>query len=650
MGFLFSLFFIVGVICLLLYEKEGLGAKIGFGLNAVVSFFASVYFLSNLHQSQSFTLFGNFLFSPSFVATPLENFFCFLVCFMGFLGSIFSLSYAKVYEKKANISLFASMYSFFILTMLMTITSDNVFSFLLLWEIMTLLSAMLIMINDKQGAGHTIMVYLGVAQFGAFCLLGALLIMGQGANSFVFLDFKNLHLSPLLNNIAFILLFIGFGSKAGLWPFHFWLKKAYALAPSNVCALMSGVMIKVGIFAFIKFSLYLNLSSWIVYMVLFFASMSVIIGALYAAVQENAKSAIAYSTCENAGIIFLGIGSGLYGYSQNLPLLASLGFVGALFHMLNHATFKSLMFFACGSVYKSCGSNDMNLMGGFARKMPKVAFGFLIATMAMVALPPLNGFTSEWLTYKSLLLGGIENSPDARFFFIFAILFLAVGGTVALFAFVKVYGAIFSGLPRDKNIYEKVKESNISMLIPIFILALCCIGFGLSAKFIATNLSAIINHKITLPYALNGQELISLPTLTLIFALALLVALAGLFLFKANFSKARITEPWASGYKYDTNMQIGSRPFSGDLRHILKFFYRQKKIIEQDGYFGRVRYENKIQDIWWNFVDKYIIKTNSKIAHKIGVFQNGQTNIYAGYILIYMGLMFVISYYLLGGF
>ncbi len=648
-AYLFLGLFVSGLVPLFLYKHEKLGAFVGFTLSACVSLFGAFYFLFTLNEPKSYELFGSFLFSPHFVAGSLENFFCFLVSFISALGAIFSLSYAKSYEKKANLSFFSSMYSFFILAMLLVITSDNVFSFLLLWEVMTLLSALLIMINDGKKAAHTIMVYLGVAQVGAFCLVGALVIMGTSAGSFVFSDFGSLKLSPFFNSLAFILLFIGFGSKAGLWPFHFWLKEAYKQAPSNVCALMSGVMIKVGIFAFIKFSLYLSLSVELIYMMLFFAGASVVIGALYAAVQENAKSAVAYSSCENAGIIFLGLGAGFYGHIEQIPALTTLGFVGALFHILNHATFKSLLFFGCGSVYAQCGTNDMNKLGGLARKMPKTALAFLIATIAITALPPLNGFASEWITYKSLLLGGAGDGVGVRFFFIFGILFLALGGTVALFAFVKVYGAMFSGFARDKSIYENVKESDIAMLIPLFILAIACIGFGLNAKSIALSLTNVFNELLaTAP--LSPKDFISLPTVVLIFLLCLGVGLIGLVLFKANFTKARISEPWASGYKYDTNMQIGSHPFSGDLRHILKFFYRHKtSVIEQDGYFGKVSYKSETEDVWWSFVDKYIVKFTCKIADKIGIFQSGQTNIYAGYILLYMGIMFVIAYYFLGG-
>ncbi len=649
MSVLFFLFFVCGMIPLFLYKQPQKGAKLGFGLSSCVSLFSTLFFLFTMQEVKEFVLFGNFLFSPKFIATSFENFFCFLVSFIACLGSLFSLSYAKVYEKKANLSFFASMYNFFILSMLLVITSDNVFSFLLLWEVMTLLSACLIMINDKKNAGHTIMVYLGVAQFGAFCLVGALVIMGYGAGSFVFSDFANLNLTPTLNTLVFILLFVGFGSKAGLWPFHFWLKEAYAQAPSNVCALMSGVMIKVGIFAFIKFSLFLKLTSALSFIVIFFGGMSVVIGALYAAVEENSKSAVAYSSSENAGIIFLGLGAGIYGYSEHIPMLTTFGFVGALFHILNHASFKSLMFFGCGSVYKQCGTNNLNRLGGLARKMPKTAFCFLIATIAITALPPLNGFASEWITYKSLLLGGASEGVGERFFFIFGILFLALGGTLALFAFVKVYGAIFSGFGRDKSIYENAKESDGVMLIPLFILAVSCIGLGLNAKTIGIGLSNLVSLRLSTP-PLHVQDILSLPILVLIFLLALLVGFIGLILFKANFAKARMTEPWASGYKYDTNMQIGSHPFSGDLRYIMKFFYRHKtSIIEQDGYFGKVIYKSETEDVWWSIVDKYIVKTACKTADKIGIFQHGQTNIYAGYILIFMSIMFIVAYYFLGG-
>ncbi len=644
---IFFLFFLSGLISLLLYKKPVLGAVVGFGLSFIVSIFSFFFFILHVNEINSFTLFGNFLFSPKFISSPLENFFVVLVSFISIFTSFFGIGYARTYEKIANLSVYASMYNFFILSMLLTITSDNVFSFMLLWEVMTLLSAMLIMVHDKENSTKTIMTYLGVAQVGAFGILIALALMGAYAGGFYFADFANLKVSPLMSVFIVVLLFIGFGSKAGLWPFHFWLKDTYLQAPSNVAALMSGVMIKVGIFAFIKFILFLPLHVISAYMLLLVGSISVVVGALYAAVENETKSAVAYSTCENAGIIFLGIGAGVYGLASSSNSIALLGFLAALFHTINHATFKSLLFLGTGFVYANAKTNNMDKLGGIAKKAPMVAFSFLVGTIAITALPPLNGFASEWLTYKSLLGGGVSGEVASRFAFIFAILFLAFGGVVALFAFAKVYGAIFSGLPRDKKIYKKINEDNVYLKLPLMGLAFTCIILGLGFTHIVAFINSILSQKLGFVSA-SEVDTLNLPLLVLIFILCLVVGYIGLILFKANFKKARITEPWASGYKYDNNMQIASNSFSGDLRRIFKFFYRHKtKVIEQDGYFGKVVYKSQTEDFIHSWVDKYIVSYIDRFAHFLQGFQNGIAGVYTAYILIYLCAMLVYTNYFL---
>jgi len=222
--------------------------------------------------------------------------------------SLFSFDYARFYEKKANLAVFASLFNAFILSMLLVIASDNVFSFMLLWELMTLISALLILVNDGEGAGKNVMIYLGIAQIGAFCLMVALLIMASVAGTFEFSKFDNLNIGFGMSFTLFTLLLLGLGSKAGMFPFHVWLPIAYCQSPSNASALMSGVMIKVALFAFIKFSLLLPQFAQFGYLLILIGALSCIFGIIYALVSNDYKASIAYSSCENVGIIFLGLG------------------------------------------------------------------------------------------------------------------------------------------------------------------------------------------------------------------------------------------------------------------------------------------------------------------------------------------------------
>lgn len=646
---IYSLFLIVGFIGLLCYKCKFGAIYVSFGACALICLFSMVYFLTHINVDQSFILGGHFLFSPKFHLNPLGNFFSFVVSFVGFASSLYALNYAKGYEKKASLGVFACLFNFFMLSMLLVISADNVFSFMVLWELMTLISALLIMINDDKGADKSVMIYLGIAQVGAFCLVGALLIMGHFAGSFEFADFVNLksNLPTFMSAIIFILLLIGFGSKAGMWPFHVWLPLAHPAAPSNVSALMSGVMIKVALFALIKFCLFLPISTSFGIALVILGAASSLFGVLYALCQHDYKSLLAYHSVENIGIILLGLGAGFYGLASGNTVIASLGFLAGFYHILNHATFKGLLFLSAGSVLHATGTRDMEVLGGLAKKMPYTAVFFFIGSMAITALPPLNGFMSEWITYKSLLLGGSQHYILARFVFSLSIVALALTGVLAVMCFVKVYSVIFGGTPRKEEYFKKAHEQPFFMLLGMGVLALGCIGFGIGAKYL---ISFIINPVLSISQ--NGSNLglenfVSTPLIAFILVISAILPFILLMIFKANLQKPRETDPWACGFKYSQRMQMTASPFTGDLRKIMEWLFRAKpKVIAKD-YFSPIEYHNHPKDIWWVYFYEPVIKWCVNIANKIGIFQNGQTNIYAGYILIYLSLIMTFGYYFL---
>lgn len=643
---LYILFFIASLISILLYKKPKLAQKIGFGLATVISLYATIFFFSHLNDTLIWKLPTHFISSPTFRLDPLGMLFSGLVCLVAFAVSLFSFEYAKFYEKQSNLAVFASLYNAFILSMLLVIASDGVFSFMLLWEVMTLISALLILINDGKDASRNVMIYLGIAQIGAFCLMVALIIMGSFAGSFEFVDFANINVGFGMSLTLFILLFIGFGSKAGMFPFHVWLPLAYGKCPSNASALMSGVMIKVALFAFIKFSLFLPQFVQFGYILLIFGALSCVFGVLYAVLSNEYKAAIAYSSCENVGIIFLGLGGAFYGLGANMPSIALLGFIAALFHILNHAIFKSLLFMLSGNIYTSTNSVDMDTLGGLHKKMPITSIIFLVATFAICALPPLNGFASEWLVYQTMLAGGVEDGVMVRFLFVLGVIALGVGGALAVMAFSKVYGATFLGLPRDKGIFAQAKEASSTMLTPLAFLASLCIGMGLFMNDVIK-----ILHKIVLSFlqttSLEQNAIISMPFILLILLLSAILPFALFYIFKANHTPARITDPWACGFIYNENMQIGSNSFTGDIRKALSYILRYEKEIKLDGYFSKVVYTKKARDLFWDKLYEPVIGFVMQIADKIGIVQNGKTNFYAGYILAYLCLVLIFGYYYL---
>ena len=468
---IYTLFLLASLLSLALYKKPLLAQKVGFGLASVISLYAAVFFFSNFDETLIWKLPGNFISLPQFRLDSVGMFFSFLVSFIAFAVSLFSFDYAKFYEKKANLAVFASLFNAFILSMLLVIASDNVFSFMLLWEIMTLISALLILINDGEGASKNVMIYLGIAQIGASCLMVALIIMASIAGTFEFSKFDHLEMGMGMSITLFSLLLIGLGSKAGMFPFHVWLPIAYCQCPSNASALMSGVMIKVALFAFIKFSLLLPQFVYFGYILLTMGALSCIFGIIYALVSNDYKASIAYSSCENVGIIFLGLGGAFYGLGTNSPIIALIGFIAAFFHILNHAVFKSLLFMLSGNVFTATNTRDMDALGGLHKKMPITSIIFFVTALSICALPPLNGFASEWIVYKTMVIGGIEEGASSRFFFSLAIIALSITGAMAIMAFSKVYGAIFLGVARDTKCVEEVKEVSFSRLLPLGLLA-----------------------------------------------------------------------------------------------------------------------------------------------------------------------------------
>ncbi|DAB32411.1 MAG: hydrogenase-4 component [Sulfurospirillum sp.] len=643
---IYFLYLITSLLSIVFYKKPLFAQKIGFGLATLISLYATIFFFSHLHETLVWQLPGNFISAPLFKLDSLGMFFSFLVSLIAFAVSLFSFDYARFYEKKANLAVFASLFNAFILSMLLVISSDNVFSFMLLWEVMTLISALLILINDGKGASKNVMIYLGIAQIGAFCLMIALLVMASFAGSFEFSKFAQMDISFSMSISLFILLLIGLGSKAGMFPFHVWLPLAYCQCPSNASALMSGVMIKVALFAFIKFSLFLPQSVQFGYILLFMGALSCVFGIIYALISNDYKASIAYSSCENVGIIFLGLGGAFYGLGTNSPAIALLGFIASLFHILNHAVFKSLLFMLSGNIFTATKTRDMDALGGLHKKMPITSIIFFITVLSICAIPPLNGFASEWTIYKTMVMGGINEGIASRFFFTLSIIALSITGAMAIMAFSKVYGSVFLGIARDAKSIEEAKEVSATRLLPLGLLASLCVGIGIFMNDVIKMISNIVLP--LMPEAtLSTHGFISMPIIILVMLSCGLIPFVLFYIFKANNKEARITDPWACGFIYNKNMQIGSNAFTGDIKKALSFLLRYESEVKIDGYFSKAVYTHKTHDLFWEKLYEPVIRYIMIGADKIGVFQNGRTNLYAGYILVYLCLILIFGYYYL---
>ena len=395
----------------------------------------------------------------------------------GATASLYALGYGRHEEASARVLPF---YPAYLAAMNLVVLANDAFSFLVSWEFMSLTSWALVVAHhrDKENlrAGF---VYLLMASFGTLALLLAFGLLAGPAGNYAFDAMRAAHPTPALAALVLILALIGAGSKAGVVPLHAWLPLAHPAAPSQVSALMSGVMTKVAVYGFVRivFDLLGPPAWWWSMVVLAVGGITAAMGVLYALMQHDLKRLLAYHTVENIGIIFIGLGLALAFKAEGLEWAAALALTAALFHVFNHSVFKSLLFFGAGSVLSSTGERDMEHLGGLIHRMPQTAFVFLVGCVAISALPPLNGFVSEWLTFQAILLSPQLASWGLKFMVPAVGALLALSAALAAACFVKAFGVTFLGRPRTPAAAQ-AQETDTNSLAAMFMLAALCLVAG----------------------------------------------------------------------------------------------------------------------------------------------------------------------------
>jgi hydrogenase-4 component B len=408
----------------------------------------------------------------------LSAFFLAVVDLGGFAASLFALGYGAHETAPGRVLPF---YPAFLAGMTLVVLADDAFTFLVSWEFMSLSSWALVMahhrVPDNARAGY---IYLLMASFGTLLLLLAFGLLAGPDGLYGFAQMRAAHPSAMLAASVLILVLIGAGSKAGIVPLHVWLPLAHPAAPSHVSALMSGVMTKVAVYGFVRivFDLLGHPAWWWSILVLAFAGVTTVMGVLYALMQHDLKRLLAYHTVENIGIIFIGLGLALAFDVYGMTFAASLAFTAALLHVFNHSLFKSLLFFGAGAVLGSTGERDMEHLGGLIHPMPRTAFVFLIGCVAISALPPLNGFVSEWLTFQAILLSPQLPSWGLKIMVPAVGALLALSAALAAACFVKAYGVTFLGRPRTPAAAAATETDRFS-LAAMFLLAALCLLVGI---------------------------------------------------------------------------------------------------------------------------------------------------------------------------
>jgi len=414
----------------------------------------------------------------------LSAYFLAVVGLGTFAASLFALGYGRHEKTPSRVLPF---YSAFLAAMNLVVLADDAFSFLVSWEFMSLSSWALVMAHHREQenvrAGY---VYLVMASFGTLALLLAFGLLAGPDGGYGFAEIRDNHPSAVFAALVMILALVGAGSKAGLVPLHAWLPLAHPAAPSHVSALMSGVMTKVAVYGFVRivFDLVGPPAWWWSIVVLTLGGITAVMGVLYALMQHDLKRLLAYHTVENIGIIFIGLGLALAFKTHGADFAAALAMTAGLLHVFNHSVFKSLLFFGAGAVLTATGERDMEHLGGLIHRMPQTAFVFLVGCAAISALPPLNGFVSEWLTFQAILLSPQLSSWGLKLLVPAVGALLALSAALAAACFVKAFGVTFLGRPRTPAAERAQETDRFSRAAMFFLAALCLVAGILPGLFI----------------------------------------------------------------------------------------------------------------------------------------------------------------------
>jgi hydrogenase-4 component B len=426
-----------------------------------------------------------------FRVDALTAFFLVVINLGGAVTSLYALGYGRHEEAPSRVLPF---YAAFLAAMNLVAFADDAFTFLAAWEFMSLSSWAIVLARHRDPANSRAgFIYLVMASFGTLCLLLAFGLLAGPGGAYAFETIRATTHTPTAATLAVLLALVGAGSKAGLVPLHVWLPLAHPAAPSHVSALLSGVMTKVGVYGFVRivFDLVGAPNPWLGLIVLTLGGVTAAIGVLYALMQHDLKRLLAYHTVENIGIIFIGLGLALAFRANDMNVAAALALTAALFHVFNHSVFKSLLFFGAGAVLVATGERDMERLGGLIHRMPRTAFAFLIGCAAISALPPLNGFVSEWLTFQAILVSpqlpqwGLKLTVPA------ADALLALSAALAAACFVKAFGVTFLGRPRSGAAAAAVETDALS-LAAMFLLAAICFLAGVLPGFVIDSLSPVM--------------------------------------------------------------------------------------------------------------------------------------------------------------
>ena len=595
--------------------------------------------------------FGN----ESLGVDPLSSLFLVIIAVASIATVIYSRGYVENYLKHfspAHISLHYTALVTLVVSMMAVVLSSGGFSFLFSWEMMTIASFILILFEaERQEVRRAALNYLVMMHIGFMLLVVGFVMVYNvtgSANFAAVVDyFKMAAPLPL-----FVILFLGFGMKAGIFPMHIWLPEAHPAAPSHVSAIMSGVMIKTGVYGIIRLMQAIDqnveLLNTIGMIILFTGIITGLWGIIMAAMQNDIKRLLAYSSIENIGVILIGLGVAAIGHSAGSELIGMCGMCGALLHIVNHSLFKTLLFFSAGNIYSKMHTTSLNKMGGLAKHMPMTAIIMLLGVVAICALPPLNGFVSELLIYIGMF-NGVSDGREVLFS-VAAIIALSLIGGVAVLAFTKLYGTIFLGSPRSTHVAESTEVDNYrigAMALPIAGILFIGLVPQIAIRPITMISEAITgdDHSIAVEY-FNP----TLSTLSYI-SIALIVVITLLYLLKRRAQRSRtISEgpTWGCGFTApNERMQYTGESFSEGLESITKPLMNDTvdgRSVDKSEIFPtphnyRIQHKDKVDSMlvqWWV---KMMHRLNEYVMH----LRTGRVNNYITFALVFFVVVLVLT-------
>jgi formate hydrogenlyase subunit 3/multisubunit Na+/H+ antiporter MnhD subunit len=572
----------------------------------------------------------------------LSAFFLVLLGSAGAAISWFSSGYFRSSEGTPP-GLICFQYHVFLAAMAMVLIADDAYAFMVAWEAMALASYFLVTtehrIPEIRRAGF---LYLLIAHVGAIAILLCFGVLQDGSGDYTFGAMRNATLSPAWASIAFFLALTGFGAKAGLLPMHVWLPEAHPAAPSPVSALMSGVMLKTAIYGLLRVTfdlVHLQLWWWGA-ITLSLGLVSALFGVIFAAAQTDMKRLLAYSSIENIGIIVAGIGLAILFKAYDKALLAAIALTAVLYHSLNHAFFKSLLFLATGSVLHATKERSLGKLGGLIHRMPWVAWLALVGTLAIAGLPPLNGFASEWLLLQAFLFTPTLPQSFVNMLVPIAAAALVLAAALAAYVMVKFYGVVFLGRPREPGL-AYAKDAGMYERGALLALAVGCVLLGVFPGFVIGALDPVnlllIGHSAGdaagnwLLLAPFGEDRSSYSAVIVLVVIVAVVLVTIQVVHRRYHGRVRHADPWDCGYPLQTpRMQDTAEGFGQPVRQVFEPFFRIERHLPSP-FDDKPRYWVIAGDPWWHWIYVPIERAAERAARFVGLIQQGRISVYLTY-------------------